>query len=59
MAAFSDSTQLINIFGFPDYDNLKEPLPFTNQPSCLIGFTTAFLVRMSGLASAILKSTAC
>ncbi|KAH8905664.1 hypothetical protein BR93DRAFT_978837 [Coniochaeta sp. PMI_546] len=43
MPTISDSTQLINIFGFPDYDNFREPIPFTNQASCLIGFTSAFL----------------
>lgn len=40
-----DNTQLITIFGLPDYDNFGEPIPFTNTPECLIGFTTAFLVR--------------
>ncbi|KAK1764360.1 hypothetical protein QBC33DRAFT_572436 [Phialemonium atrogriseum] len=43
MAAFNDSTQLINIFGFPTYDNFSERVPFTNTPGCLIGFTVTFL----------------
>ncbi|KAB5578892.1 hypothetical protein GE09DRAFT_952291 [Coniochaeta sp. 2T2.1] len=43
MQSISDNTQLINIFGFPSYDNFREPVPFTNRASCLIGFTSAFL----------------
>ncbi|KAK3944431.1 hypothetical protein QBC46DRAFT_456137 [Diplogelasinospora grovesii] len=38
-----DSTQLIQIFGPPSYDNFGEQRPFTNEPECLIGFTTSFL----------------
>lgn len=44
MSAINDNTQLINIFGFPAYNNLNEPRPFSNEPGCLIGFTTSFLV---------------
>jgi hypothetical protein len=44
MSHINDSTQLINIFGFPSYDNFREPVPFTNRSSSLIGFTSAFLV---------------
>jgi hypothetical protein len=40
-----DSIRLIDLFGFPEYDNLGEPKPFTNEPATLIGFTTSFLVR--------------
>lgn len=40
----SDSTQLVDVFGPPAYNNFGEPRPFTNTPGCLIGFTTAFLV---------------
>ena len=50
-AFFNDNTKLINIFGYPSYDNLSEPKPFTNTPGCLIGFTTAFLVRNQLLLS--------
>jgi hypothetical protein len=46
MSAINDSAQLISIFGFPAYDNFKEPRPFSNEPGCLIGFTTSFLVRL-------------
>jgi hypothetical protein len=49
MEHISDSTQLVNIFGFPTYDNFAEPVPFTNQARCLIGFVTAFLVRLCPL----------
>jgi hypothetical protein len=45
MESINDNTQLINIFHHPSYNNLDEPRPFTNEPGCLIGFTTAFLVR--------------
>ncbi|KAK3314111.1 hypothetical protein B0H66DRAFT_483566 [Apodospora peruviana] len=38
-----DNTQLIQIFGRPAYNNFNEPKPWTNEPSVLIGFTTAFL----------------
>ncbi|KAK4209284.1 hypothetical protein QBC37DRAFT_378203 [Rhypophila decipiens] len=39
-----DNTRLIDLFGPPrDYNNLQEPKPWTNEPSVLIGFVTAFL----------------
>ena len=44
MAGISDSAQLVTIFGPPAYNNFNEPVPFSNQPRCLIGFTTSFLV---------------
>ena len=44
MASPNDNTQMISIFGFPDYNNFNEPTPFTNRPATLIGFTSAFLV---------------
>ncbi|KAL1844450.1 hypothetical protein VTK73DRAFT_2528 [Phialemonium thermophilum] len=43
MARITDNTLLIDIFGFPAYNNLEEPRPFSNEPGCLIGFTTTFL----------------
>ncbi|KAK1750383.1 hypothetical protein QBC47DRAFT_455295 [Echria macrotheca] len=39
----TDSTQLISLFGPPEYDNFGEPTPYTNRPETLIGFVTAFL----------------
>lgn len=40
-----DNTRLIDVFGPPrDYNNFQEPKPWTNEPSVLIGFVTAFLV---------------
>jgi len=41
----NDTTRLIDLFGPPEYNNLSEPLPFTNTRSCLIGFTVTFVVR--------------
>jgi len=46
MASISDETQLISVFGFPTYNNFNEPIPFTNRPATLIGFTASFLVRV-------------
>jgi len=45
----SDNTQLITVFGPPAYNNLNDPVPFTNQPSVLIGFVTSFLVGFPAL----------
>lgn len=44
MEAINPNAQLVSIFGPPEYNNFNEPVPFSNQPRCLIGFTTAFLV---------------
>jgi uncharacterized protein YybS (DUF2232 family) len=43
MSAPKDNTQLVAVFGFPEYNNFNEEVPFTNEPGCLIGFTTSFL----------------
>lgn len=46
MEVISPNAQLVSIFGPPEYNNFNEPVPFSNQPRCLIGFTTAFLVSV-------------
>lgn len=46
MEAINPNAQLVSIFGPPEYNNFNEPVPFSNQPRCLIGFTTAFLVSV-------------
>ena len=47
MEAIGPDTQLVSIFGPPEYNNFNEPVPFSNQPRCLIGFTASFLVSAS------------
>ncbi|KAK0650001.1 hypothetical protein B0T16DRAFT_457361 [Cercophora newfieldiana] len=41
--SINDNTQLLSVFGFPEYNNFLEEVPFTNKPATLIGFTVSFL----------------